>query len=78
MLWQIVEIKGGEKTVKMIDVLKICNNRIDELRSSYRGGKVKFLLEKAPEGAEKFEKKPIPGGWRSGSYSPHPRIVKGK
>jgi len=75
-LYRIVQTKDGKETVKMVDSLPKCNNRIKELRSSYRGKNwIKFRLEKA-EGEEKFEDKPISGGYQSGDYGLTPRVIK--
>lgn len=76
MLHQIVEIKRGKETVKMIDSLPKCNNRIKELRASYHGKKgISFRLEKS-EADKKFEAKPAPGAYRGGDYAITPPVVK--
>jgi hypothetical protein len=37
MLYQIIQTKNGKDTVKMIDSLQKCNNRLKELRASLKG-----------------------------------------
>lgn len=79
MLHKIIQTKRGKEEVKMIDSLPKCNNRIKELRSSYRGdNSISFRIEKAEE-TDKFEAKPLGGSWKSGSYGLTPSVIrKGK
>ncbi len=57
MLYQIIQTKGGKDTIKMVDSLPKCNNRLKELRASFKGKKVSFRVEKSEE-TNKFEAKP--------------------
>lgn len=75
MLYQIVQTKNGKEMIKMIDSLPKCNNRLKELRSSYRGKNwIKFRLEKS-EASDKFEATPAPSGYQSGDVQ-SPRRVR--
>ena len=80
MLYQVVQIKGGKETVKMVDTRPVCNRRIEELRKSYRGNKghaIRFELREA-DSKDKFEAKPAPGGYQSGDYATYPVVVRKK
>lgn len=76
-LYQIIQTKVGKETIKMVDSLPKCNNRLKELRSSYRGKTwIRFRIEKA-ESDVKFEAKPAPSGYQSGDVQ-RPKIVRKK
>lgn len=72
---QIIQTKNGQETIKMIDTLPKCRNRLKELKDSNRGKKVSFRMEKSDQ-TVKFEAKPIGGEWKSGQYSQNPKVVK--
>lgn len=74
-MYQIIEIKNGKETIKMVDSLPKCNRRLKELRSSYRGKKISFRLEPS-ESKDKFENKPAPSGYQGGDYATRPRKVR--
>ncbi len=76
-LYQIIQTKNGKETVKMIDSRARCNNRIKELRSSYRGKHgITFKIVKAADTTVKFEEKPAPSGYQSGDYPSNPQVIK--
>lgn len=76
MLYQIVQTKRGEETLKMVDTLQKCNDRLRELRSSYHGKKgITFRIEKSPEN-KKSEAKPHSQAWRAGGYAQNPPRIK--
>ena len=74
MLYQIIQTKNGKDTVKMIDTLQKCNNRLKELRASLRGKKVSFRIEKSEE-TDKFEAQPI---FYDDGKKEHPSVVRKK
>lgn len=60
----------------MIDSLQKCNDRITQLRASYRGRKgITFRVEESTE-TDKFKAKPLPGAYRGGGYATYPKVVK--
>lgn len=78
MLYNLIQTKRGEETIKMTDTLQKCNDRIKQLRASYRGKSgVSFRIKKSQDTA-KFAAKPLKNFDPSGSSVVHPKIVRKK
>ena len=78
MLYNIIQTKGGKETLKMTDTLQKCNDRIKQLRASYRGKNyITFRLEKS-EDANKFAAKPLRNFDPSGDVRPGPPRINRK
>jgi hypothetical protein len=58
MLYNLIQIKGGEETVFMIGELPKVRDRQKQLRQSQRGKKITYVIRPAEEGDEKYRKPP--------------------